>query len=134
MSKRNTPFPQGKQPNWRQPASPAPSIVEGQLKNAVAFHQAGQLPQAEALYRQILQVSPKHPDALRLLGVMANQLGKYAMALELIDKAIQSNPRDAASYSSRGNALIALGQFEAAIESFDKAIRIDSRLADAYSN
>lgn len=60
------------------------------LQQAVAHHQAGQLAQAEALYRQALQAFPEHPDALRLLGLIALQVGQFAMALPLLEKAIQS--------------------------------------------
>jgi hypothetical protein len=34
------------------------------------LHQGGWLDQAEALYREILKVSPGHFDALHLLGVI----------------------------------------------------------------
>ena len=44
------------------------------LAVAVQYHQSGNLQQAEAIYRQILQVDPNHANALHLLGVIAGRL------------------------------------------------------------
>ncbi len=104
------------------------------LQNAMAHHRAGQLPQAEALYQQTLRVSPDHPDALHLLGLIAHQVGKHEIAVELIDKAIEINPRNPDAYSNRGNALHALKRYQAALESCDKAIHLKPDYAEAYSN
>jgi len=51
--------------------------VEEALRIARQHHKAGQLAQAETLYRQILQQQPNHPDALHLLGVIAYQAGRH---------------------------------------------------------
>src|SRR5665811_1873097 len=56
------------------------------IQTALKHHQAGRLPQAEAIYRQILQAAPNHPDALHLLGVLAHQTENDGMAVELISK------------------------------------------------
>src|ERR1700733_6783523 len=45
------------------------------LSLGVHQHQAGNLPQAEQLYQQILERDPRHADALHLLGVIAHQRG-----------------------------------------------------------
>ena len=50
------------------------------LGQAVQQHQAGNLPQAEQLYRAILQVDPQQVDALQLLGLIAYQLGQHETA------------------------------------------------------
>jgi predicted O-linked N-acetylglucosamine transferase (SPINDLY family) len=104
------------------------------LQKATAHHQAGQLPQAEALYRQILQLSPSHPVALHLLGVIACQSGQYAAALELIDRAIQANPKYAEAYCSRGDTHYSAQQHEAAVQSYDEAILLRPDFAEAHHN
>jgi hypothetical protein len=45
------------------------------LRQALAHHKASRLPEAESLYRQLLNHEPDHPEALRLMGVLARQRG-----------------------------------------------------------
>ena len=42
--------------------------IEQALNKAIAHHQAGELQDAEKLYRAILQAQPNHPDANHNLG------------------------------------------------------------------
>ena len=58
---------------------------------AVQHHQAGRLPAAEQLYRQVLAVEPIQPNALHLLGVIAWQIGKPEVAVGYISRAIKLN-------------------------------------------
>ncbi len=51
------------------------ATISEALAVAVQYHQSGNLQQAEAIYRQILQVDPSNADALHLLGVIADQVG-----------------------------------------------------------
>ena len=125
---------QAKQSFSRQPATSGSSSVGLLLQKATAHHQAGQLPQAEALCRQILQLSPGHSRALYLLGDIASQKGQYANALDLIDRAIQVNPDFAEACYSRGNVLFALQQYQAALESYDRAILLQPDHAEAHHN
>lgn len=50
-------------------ASPA-HLLDTALQQASIYHQAGQLQEAEQLYRAILQIHPSHPDANHNLGVL----------------------------------------------------------------
>ena len=49
------------------------ATISEALAIALQHHQAGQLPQAEQIYRQILEVEPNHADAWHLLGVLAHK-------------------------------------------------------------
>jgi predicted O-linked N-acetylglucosamine transferase (SPINDLY family) len=119
--------------NRPEPA-PAPTPQDNQFAQAVAHHQAGQLPQAEALYRQVLEAAPNHAGALNMLGVIALQCGQPEPALELIDGALQIDPRYPEAHFNRGNVLRTLGRNQAALESFDAAIRHKPEFAEAYCN
>ncbi|HZZ44395.1 MAG TPA: tetratricopeptide repeat protein [Tepidisphaeraceae bacterium] len=104
------------------------------LTNALAHHQAGQLPQAEALYRQILTADPNQPDALHLLGVIAHQVGQQPAAIDLIQRALAVNPNNASFYNNLGEALRAVGRIQDAANAYQRAIQLDPNQADAFSN
>ncbi|MEK7412468.1 MAG: tetratricopeptide repeat protein, partial [Planctomycetota bacterium] len=104
------------------------------LNLALQYHQDGRLQEAEALYRQILQVQPDHPDALHLLGMIAHQGGQHQVAVEYIRRAIVLNPHAAEFQSSLGMVYRALGKLEEAVASYRQALTLKPEFADAYSN
>ncbi len=107
--------------------------IPNALRAALEHHQAGRLPQAEAIYRQILELAPEHPDALHLLGMLAAQIGNNEIAAELISKAISVNP-SSARYCDLGAALRNQGRLDAAVESYHKALAIRPDYAEVHYN
>lgn len=143
-SGRNDPCPCGSGKKYKQCcqriAEPQPASVpieEASLSHAIhtaiVHHQAGRFADAEAIYRQVLQVAPDHADALHLLGLIAYQTGNSNLAIELITKAIAANP-SSAMYCNIGNALQALGRFDEAIRSFRTATQLKSDNVEAHNN
>ena len=108
--------------------------LQGLIQKGIQVHQAGQLPEAEAIYRQILDIEPDHADANHLLGVIADQVGRHEIAVQLISKAIKKNPIDAAYHCNLGNALHELGRLDEAVASYRKALGINPDYADAHNN
>lgn len=108
--------------------------IEQALQKALQHHQAGQLPQAEALYRQVLARQANQPDALHLLGVIARQVGQTRAAVDLIRQAIAQRPDFPAAYTNLGNALKDAGKPDEAIAAFRQAIALNPGFADAYNN
>lgn len=104
------------------------------LQQATAHHQAGQLPQAERIYKEILEAEPKNADALHLLGVLACQSRQPEVGADLITKAIQVNPNQPTFYSNLGNALNQQGKLDEAIAAYRRALAIDPDYADAHYN
>jgi len=100
----------------------------------LTHHQAGRLPEAEALYRQILQGQPNHPDALHLLGVLVHQAGKHEMAVEYISRAIALQPAAAAYHSNLGEVYRALARLNEAAASFRQALALNPVSAEAMNN
>ncbi|MGD0831580.1 MAG: tetratricopeptide repeat protein [Terracidiphilus sp.] len=101
---------------------------------AIQFHQSGQLAQAEQIYRQILDLDPRHADSLHLLGVLAHQVGRNDVSVELIRKAIAIDKRPAAYHSNLGTALQALGNFDEAAACYESALKLKPDLAEAQMN
>ncbi len=100
----------------------------------MAHHQAGRLPQAEAIYRQILQTEPDNPRALRLLGLIAFQVGKHDIAVELIGRALSFKPDYAEAHNNLGAVLQAQGKLDAAIASFRQALVFKPDYAEVHNN
>jgi len=65
--------------------------IDESLQQAVHLHQAGQLQEAERLYRDILQTQPYQPDANHNLGVLAMQAGQPALGLTYLKNAWKIN-------------------------------------------
>ncbi|NQV47344.1 MAG: tetratricopeptide repeat protein, partial [Rhodospirillaceae bacterium] len=115
----------GRSPNQQSLAN------QQHLGLAIQHHNAGRLSEAEGLYQQILHTDPDQPDALHLLGLIANQAGKKDTAVDLIAKALAAKPDYAEAHSNLGNVLKDLGKLEAAVESYHKAIAINPDYAEA---
>ena len=101
------------------------------LREAVRAHRAGRLDAASALYRRILAVQPRHPDALHLLGRIAESNGDHATALAFIAQAIAANGHIAAFHVSRGAVLLALGRLDEARRALQRALSLDPGNAEA---
>ncbi len=111
-----------------------PPALADTLQRALRHHQAGQLAQAEPLYREILRAEPRHADALHLLGVLAHQVGQHAPAADLIRQAIRENPRSAGYHCNLGEALRALGQLDDAARSYETALQLQPDYLEALIN
>lgn len=103
------------------------------FERGTRHHQAGQLPLAEALYRQVLALNPRHADSLHRLGVIALQLGRAGAALPYIDEAIKLQPRAEYHYD-RGNVLRALARLPEAEDAYRKALQQRGRFSEALCN
>lgn len=112
---------------------PAQAAIAQMVQTGIAHHNAGQLAQAEAIYRQVLQIEPAHPDALNLLGLIAYQTGQNEQAANLIRRAISANKRVPDYHHNLGNILIALGRFAEAEASLREAL-ILAPSAEVHNN
>src|SRR5476649_703696 len=111
-----------------------PKSADRAIKTALQHHQAGRLQQAEALYRQVLQSEPNHPDALHLLGWIAHQAGQGKAAVELVSKAISVQPLNPVYYGDLGNMLHAQGEMDLAVGNYQKALSLDPLSVDVLLN
>ncbi len=89
---------------------------------AIEHHRAGQLNEAESIYRQILAANPRHASSLHHLGLVAHQVGRKEIAVDLIRQAIALQPEcpDATAHSNLGSALRDMGQLDEAIAALIK--------------
>ena len=108
--------------------------VKQALAQALPLHQTGRLPEAERIYRRILQADPRHPDALHLLGLIAHQIGQYDKALDYIGQAVALNPTHPTFRCHLGAVYQALGRFAEATASYRQALQLQPTYAEAHNN
>jgi tetratricopeptide (TPR) repeat protein len=104
------------------------------LDQALQFHRAGELVKAEAMYRGLISVHPKHADALHLLGMVCHQTRRTDEAERLIRQAISIHPNQAVYHSNLGLVLAAAKKPEAAIEEYRLAAELNPKSAEALNN
>ena len=104
------------------------------LMNAVRLHQAGDLVGAERLYGAVLRASPKHAQALYLLGYVHFQREQYGEAERLIGQSLQINPRSPDAWYNRGCALQRLQRHAEAVSCFDRAVALKPDYDEAWTN
>ena len=110
------------------------TTISDVLQTALRQHQAGELAEAERLYRAILDVHPQQPDAWHLLGVIAFQTGQLEIAAERIQHAIALSSESAPFHNNLGNVWKAQGNLDVAIASYRRAIQLRPQFADALNN
>ena len=97
-------------------------------------HQAGQLGEAEALYRQALSISPHSVDSLHLLGLVLHQTGRFAEAIVSLGQAVQLRDDNATLHNHLGAAQGAAGDLPAAEASFRRALALSPDDAQTHYN
>jgi predicted TPR repeat methyltransferase len=104
------------------------------IQVALKLHQSGQIAEAEAIYREVLSNSPDHPDALRLLGMVAWQAGQGDDAIALLRKALSVRPGYLEALSELGMLFVGQGRYDEAVACCQKTIAIQPDNAEAYFN
>lgn len=108
--------------------------VRGLLAKGLEQHRAGRMELAHAAYSEALQISPREPDALHMLGVAEFQLGRFNEAERLFATSLEVAPRNALACFNHGNALLRLGRLAEAGAAFARAGELDPGNADALMN
>jgi predicted O-linked N-acetylglucosamine transferase (SPINDLY family) len=102
-------------------------------QSAVAQHQAGRLPEAEALYRRALELDPSLADAWNDLGILFTDLHRVGDAIAAYRKAISVRPQMAEAHVNLAIALLQSGQTAPAIDSCRRAVVLRPDFAPAYN-
>jgi tetratricopeptide (TPR) repeat protein len=101
---------------------------------ALAYHRAGRLDEAAALYELILAGQPHHPDALHYFGVVCYQRGDYGRAVELIGIAAGLIPGSPDCHCNLAEAYRGLGKYEEAEASSRRALSLRPKYPEALLN
>ncbi|HYQ02482.1 MAG TPA: tetratricopeptide repeat protein [Polyangiaceae bacterium] len=98
---------------------------------ALQLHRAGELDQAERLYRRVLDQTPNHSDAMFRLSELALRSGKRERAAGLLERAVRIDFSNAFYFSSLGAVYRSLGRHREAAGMLLMAIARKPDLADA---
>jgi tetratricopeptide (TPR) repeat protein len=109
-------------------------MIGALFARAFAAHRAGDLGEADRLYRRVLAIDPGHADSLHLLGLTLARSGRGEAAAGLIGKAIAARPDFALAHYNLGNVLRQLGRGEDAVEAYRHAIRLEPNSPAALVN
>jgi tetratricopeptide (TPR) repeat protein len=104
------------------------------LQTALAHHQAGRLPEAELLYRQILAAEPSNARAWHFLGMLAYQAGQLEVAVQHIGRSLELQPDDPQAFNNLGMAHHAQKRLEEAMAFYRRALNLKSDFIEAHNN
>lgn len=115
-------------------SSLAGGIEQTIFGQALAFHQAGRLRDAEAGYREVLALNARHAGALCYLGLLAHQSGHSDAAVDLLKKAISSDGQNPELHYNLACIFSDCGRDDNAILQYRKAVDLKPDYPDALNN
>ena len=114
-------------------AAHQPTLTVAQsMSLAWHHHENGRREDAVMISLRVLQIQPKNPDALHLLGVLAYEKGDHDKAVELITEAIRVHKKYAPMHGNLALAKLAKGDLAGAAASARKAFTLSPSYADAH--
>jgi len=111
------------------PISPQQTLVR-----AFAAHQAGDVAQAELLYKLVLQADKKHFDALHMLAIIEGQRGNFAAGLRRLKEALRIRPNSPDALINLGRMQSELGDDEAAAATYKRVLALAPQSVLAHIN
>ncbi|HEX2567778.1 MAG TPA: tetratricopeptide repeat protein [Burkholderiales bacterium] len=116
------------------PGQPAQEVLDGWLRAAYDAAIERNLPEAQRLYRKVLEHDPRDADALYFLGIIANAEGREMEAGDLLLQAVESRPRDAEAWMSLGIAYHHQRRLAEAAEAFRAGLALQPQNAAMRNN
>ena len=98
---------------------------------AAAAQKAGNLAEAERLYRQI---PGQVPEVLVNLGNLLARQGRHGEAMAFYDQAVAARPDFFEALFNRGNLLLELKRSEEALESYDRVLAVRQDFSGVWNN
>lgn len=125
-------------PGAQETGTPSPKMsgqtdIQEQLAFAMRHHSSGDVERAGLIYRQILQLDPRHADALHLLGLVLHHAGQNDLAEDFIRRAIAVNGSFPGFHSNLGIVLHAKGKLDDAVACYRRALKLQPEFAGALS-
>ncbi len=116
----------------REPLEDFTMSIPQAFRMAWEQFEAGRLPQADQLCRQIVQGDAGHFGALHLMGLIAGRAGRNDLAIDYFQAALRLNPDFAEAHNDLGIELAVQQKLEEAVDSFRQALRVRPEYARAH--
>lgn len=110
------------------------SKIDELMRQGLQLHQAGRLPEAQAIYGKVLEKQPSHAAANHLLGLSLLQRGDAVGAVIRIQRAVHVRGNDPDYLANLGTALNSEGRPAEAVDAFDRALKLQPANAGALNN
>ncbi len=114
--------------------APEPPPINAVLRQAIARHQAGQLADAERLYRQVLAVRPDFAEVYVNLAVVLMFRGDLDAAVASCRRGIALKPDYAKGHCHLGDILALQNRPEEAVPCYRRALLCRPDYAEAHNN
>lgn len=109
-------------------------VLEATLREAGQRQRAGELAEAERLYRWVLERNPRDAEACGQLGAVLLGRGRVQEAAACCQRAIALEPKAVQARHTFGRILLSCGLLEEAIRCYHGILAIEPGLAKAYNN
>lgn len=116
------------------PHQRATATVEAWLEEGRVHQQANRLMEAEAAYRQALDLAPRHAETLHLLGLVTYRQQRLHEALEYLHAAVAQQDSSPVYWFNLGVVSQKAGRSPDAVTAYRKAIALNPRYPEAYGN
>ena len=116
------------------PAVPAPADPDELMRQAFPLHQAGNVAEAQRLYREILDLAPDYADAHFLLGCIEHETGRHQEAIPHLRNALRVDGKNLHFQLTLGQAHYALGHWHEALVYFQNAAGIGADNLQCWTN
>ena len=117
--------------------APNQTVIDMKIKKlfeaAVERYQAGDLEQAETIFRGILEIHPDS-DTYSYLGDIMDDSARTGEALHCYRKALELNPNFPRAHYNIAGILQRKGEFDEALTCYQKALNLDPACADIYNS
>jgi protein O-GlcNAc transferase len=110
------------------------SELRKNIQEAIDSQKNGNIFEALAKYKKIIDKFPENHDAIHLMGLCYHQVGDNENAIKWIEKSFEYNNKNSIAYNNLGTVYSSINQYTQAIKYFDLAIKYDRKYSDAYFN
>lgn len=127
-----------RKPAEAAPSPPAPPAAKADpdelMRRAFPLHEAGNVAEAQRLYREILAIAPDYADAHHLLGTIEHEAGRDQAAIPHLRNAVRIDPKNMHFQLVLGQAYYALGYWHESLAHFEAAAGLDAGNPQCWTN